>query len=107
MLELCHQLLPQLVINHGHLETALIGQEVTIVRGLEMKLQILQSLALNQVQIIILKQNTFNTKRLFFKYFIIQLLTILETPAQTLQVSIINIEHVTLHNEVFFCSVKY
>ena len=72
-----------------------------------MKLQILQSLALNQVQIIILKQNTFNTKRLFLKYFIIQLLTILETPAQTLQVSIINIEHVTLHNEVFFCSVKY
>ena len=58
VLELCHQLLPQLLVNDGHLEAALIGQEVAVVCGLEVELQIFQSLALHQVQVIIVVQDS-------------------------------------------------
>ena len=54
VLELGDQLLPQFVVNHRNLKAALIGQEVAIISGLEVKLQVIQSLTLNQVQIIIL-----------------------------------------------------
>ena len=54
VLELGDQLLPQLVVNDRHLKTALVGQEIAIISGLEVKLQVIQSLALHQVQIIIL-----------------------------------------------------
>ena len=58
VLELRHQLLPQLLVNDGHLETALVGQKIAVVGGLEVQLQILQSLALNQVQVVILVQDS-------------------------------------------------
>ena len=58
VLELGHQLLPQLVIDDRDLQAALVGQEVAIVSGLEVELEVVQGLALNQVQVVILGQNT-------------------------------------------------
>ena len=39
-----------------YLKTALTGEEVSIVCGLKMELQVLQSLTLDQVQVVVLAQ---------------------------------------------------
>ena len=39
-----------------YLKTALAGEEVSIVCGLKMELQVLQSLTLDQVQVVVLAQ---------------------------------------------------
>ena len=57
VLELRHQLLPQLVLDDGDLKSAFIRQEVAVVSGLKVELEILQSLALNKVQIVVLTQD--------------------------------------------------
>ena len=58
VLELGHQLLPQLVLDDRHLETALVGEKVAVVGGLKMKLKILECFALHQVKIIILTKDS-------------------------------------------------
>merc|ERR550534_804302 len=80
MLKLSDEFLPQLVLYHGHLEAALVVEEVAVVGGLQMQLEVLQGLALYQIEIIILPQDP-----------------VLESPAQALQVAVINVEHATLH----------
>jgi len=61
VLELGHQLLPQLILNHGDLKSAFIGQEVAVVRGLKVELEVLQGLALDQVQIVVLTEDPCTT----------------------------------------------
>ena len=57
VLKLRHQLLPQLVLDDGDLKSAFIRQEVAVVSGLKVELEILQGLALDQVQIIVLTED--------------------------------------------------
>ena len=85
VLKLRDELLPQLVLDDGHLKAALVVKEVAVVGGLEMQLEVLQGLALDQVKVVILTQDP-----------------VLESPAQALQVAIVNVKHATLH-----VSLKY
>ena len=80
VLKLRDELLPQLVLDNGHLEAALVVEEVAVVGGLEMQLEVLQCLALDQVKVVILTQDP-----------------VLESSAQALQVAVVNVKHATLH----------
>merc|ERR1719382_2009853 len=82
VLELGHQLVPQLLVNNRHLQSAFTGEEVSIVCRLEVELQVFQCLALHQVQVVILTEHT-----------------VLESPTQALQVPVVYIEHHPLHVE--------
>jgi len=77
VLELDDQLFAQLVVDDGYRQgRGLVGQEAAIVGSLQMQLEILQGLALHQVQVVGLLQDA-----------------ALEAPAQTLQISIIDIHY--------------
>ena len=87
VLKLSDEFLPQLVLYHGHLEAALVVEKVAVVGGLQMQLEVLQGLALDQIEIIILPQDP-----------------VLESSAQALQVAVVNVEHATLH--IVICNIN-
>ena len=87
VLKLSDEFLPQLVLYHGHLEAALVVEKVAVVGGLQMQLEVLQGLALDQIEIIILPQDP-----------------VLESSAQSLQVTVVNVEHATLH--IVICNIN-
>jgi len=80
------ELLAQLVIDDGHRQRAgFIGQELAVVRGLQMQFEIVQGLALLKVQVISMSEYA-----------------TLEAAAQSFQVSAINIEKTTSVHHDFF-----
>ena len=53
VLEFGHQLFSKLIVDDGHIERrSLVGQEVAIIGGLEMKLQIVQCFTLHQIEVV-------------------------------------------------------
>jgi len=58
VLKFYDKLLSQLLVNNGYLKSALIGKKVSIICGLKVELEIIKSLALNQVQVVVLGKNT-------------------------------------------------
>ena len=83
MLELDDVLLAQLVVNDRDGErTRLVGQERAVVGGLQVKLEIVQCLALHQIRVVLALEDA-----------------ALEAAHQALQIAIVNVEvHVQEHS---------
>jgi len=88
VLELDDQFLAQLVVNDGHGQwTGFVGQKLAIVGRLQMQLEIVQGLALFQIQVIGVSEYT-----------------ALEAAAQTFQVTSVNVEETTgVHHRSSIC----
>jgi len=86
VLKFNHKFLAQLVIDDGHSQRArFIGQELAVVCGLQMQFEIVQGLALLKVQVICMSEYA-----------------TLEAPAQSFQVTAVNVEETTgVHHDFF------
>jgi hypothetical protein len=86
VLKFNNKLLAQLVIDDGHRQrTGFIGQELAVVRGLQMQFEIIQGLALLKVQVIGMSEYA-----------------TLEATAQSFQVTAVNVEETTSVHHDFF-----
>jgi len=84
VLELNHKPLAKLVVDHRHLEgRGLVGKEAAVVRALEVKLQVIESFALDQVEVVSLPEDA-----------------VPKASADALQVAGIDVEDTVQHLEI-------